>query len=112
LTNVTPSTDGDTDGLVVAVPLTPAGALVVPVPLGGVVAPLPLGGLVVPPPGGGLVVPPPGGGLVVPPPGGGLVGLLFARHVLSLSDAVGNWVVLSCVVALPPANGTMTMSAV
>ena len=107
LSNVTPSTDGDTDGLVVVVPPTPGGPLVVPVPV-----PVSVGGVVVPPPGGGLVVPPPGGGLVVPPPGGGLVGLLLAGHVLSLGVVVGSWVVLKGIVPLPPGNGTMTMPAV
>jgi hypothetical protein len=60
LSNVTPSTVGDTEGVIVR------------------------------PPGGGFVVVPPlGGGVVVPPPGGGLVGLPLAGHALLLGLVVG-----------------------
>jgi hypothetical protein len=87
LSNVMPSTDGDTDGLVVLTPPTPFGGLVVP-----------------PPP------PPPAGDVVVPPLGDGLVGLPLAVQVLLLGDVVGNCVVRGGVVATPPpVNGTMTM---
>ena len=56
LSNVTPRTVGETDG--------------VTVPLGA--------GVVVPPPEGGVVVPPPGGGLVVPPLAGQALPLALA----------------------------------
>ena len=62
LSNVTPSTVGETDGVTV-----PPGA-----------------GVVVPPPGGGVVVPPPGVGLVPPLAGQALTpGLVVENAVLA-----------------------------